>query len=73
MLISDIRNMTDEDILNQLEDHKEGLFNLRFQKASGQMEDSNSLRRAKRDVARLKTVLRERQLAAAHVAAKEET
>jgi large subunit ribosomal protein L29 len=71
MLISDIRNMTDEDILNQLEDAKEGMFRFRLQKASGELKDSNTMRRAQRDIARMKTVLRERQLAAAHVATKE--
>ncbi|MBL8161136.1 MAG: 50S ribosomal protein L29 [Anaerolineae bacterium] len=63
-----IREMTDEEILNALEDQKEALFNLRFQKASGQLEDLSAPRRTKRTIARLKTVLHERQLAkqAAH-------
>ncbi len=64
MNIKEIREMTDKEILDALEDQKEGQFNLRFQNASGQMEDTNAPRRARRDVARLKTVLRERQLAA---------
>ena len=64
MNITEIRELTDEEILNSLEDHKEALFNLRFQKASGQLEDTTAPRRAQRDIARLKTVLRERQLAA---------
>jgi large subunit ribosomal protein L29 len=56
--------MTDEQILDAIEDNKESLFNLRFQAASGQLEDPNALQRAKRDLARLNTILRERQLAA---------
>jgi large subunit ribosomal protein L29 len=64
MNITEIRELTDEEILNSLEDQKEALFNLRFQKASGQLEDTTAPRRAQRDIARLKTVLRERQLAA---------
>jgi large subunit ribosomal protein L29 len=56
--------MTDEQILDAIEDNKESLFNLRFQKASGQLEDPNALQRTKRDLARLNTILRERQLAA---------
>lgn len=59
----EIREMTEEEILNALEDQKEALFNLRFQKASGQLEDGNAPRRVRRDVARLKTILREKQLA----------
>jgi len=71
MNISEIRDLNDEEILNALEDQKEALFNLRFQKASGQLEDTNAPRRTQRSIARLKTVLRERELAA-QVAAKEE-
>lgn len=56
--------MNDEEILNAIEDQREALFNLRFQKASGQLEDLNAPGRAQRTIARLKTVLRERQLAA---------
>lgn len=61
MDIRDIRKMTDEELLNALEDQKEALFNFRFQAASGQLEDINPVRAAKRDVARLKTVLSERR------------
>lgn len=64
MKINEVRELTDEEILNSLEDQKEALFNLRFQKASGQLEDTTAPRRAQRTIARLKTVLRERQLAA---------
>jgi large subunit ribosomal protein L29 len=64
MNVKEIRELTDEEILNSLEDQKEALFNLRFQKASGQLEDTTAPRRTQRDIARLKTVLRERQLAA---------
>jgi large subunit ribosomal protein L29 len=70
MNITEIRDLNDEEILNALEDQKEGLFNLRFQKASGQLEDTNAPRRTQRIIARLKTVLRERELAA-QVAGKE--
>ena len=70
MNINEVRELTDEEILNSLEDQKEALFNLRFQKASGQLEDTTAPRRTQRHVARLKTVLRERQLAA-QVAGKE--
>ena len=64
MYASEIRDMTDEQILDAIEDSKEALFNLRFQAASGQLEDPNALQRTKRDLARLNTILRERQLAA---------
>lgn len=64
MKLSEIRALTDEEILNALEDQKEAMFNLRFQLASGQLEDTNTARRTRRTVARLKTIQRERQLAA---------
>ena len=64
MDVREIRDMTDEAILNELEDLKEATFKLRLQEASGQLENTNIMRSTKRDIARLKTVLRERQLAA---------
>ncbi len=67
MDIKDLRELTDDRLLNELEDQKEALFNLRFQKSFGQLEDPNALRRAKRDVARILTVIRERQLVAGEV------
>mgnify|MGYP001105359288 CR=1 FL=1 len=63
MDIREIRKLSDEKLLDSLEDQKEALFNLRFQEASGQLEDANALRRTRRDIARIKTVMRERQLA----------
>lgn len=65
MHIEEIRALSDDKLQDQLEDLKEALFNLRFQKAFGQLEDPNAIRRAKRDVARVLTVMRERQLAQA--------
>lgn len=62
-----IRQMTDGEIRSALEDVKAELFNLRFQREVGTLEDYSRLRALRKDVARLKTVLRERQLAAAVV------
>lgn len=58
----EIRSLTDDDIRAKLEDAYEELFNLRFQAAIGQMKDKNQTSRLKREIARMKTVLRERQL-----------
>lgn len=60
----EIREMTDEEILNAIEDQREAMFNFRFQKASGQLEDESAPVRAKRTIARLMTILHERKLAA---------
>jgi large subunit ribosomal protein L29 len=59
----EIREMTDEEILNAVEDSREALFNFRFQKASGQLEDESAPTRTRREIARMKTILRERELA----------
>jgi large subunit ribosomal protein L29 len=64
MYIREIREMNDQEILDRIEDLKEATFNFRFQKATGQLEDTNAITKVRRDIARLKMVLRERQLAA---------
>ena len=64
MYANDIRKMTDEQILDAIEELKEAQKNFRFQDASGQLEDPNAHTRTRRDLARLQTILRERQLAA---------
>jgi len=59
-----IRLLSDEQLLDAIEDKREELFNLRFQRAAGQLEDTNLVRYAQHDLARLLTARRERELAA---------
>jgi large subunit ribosomal protein L29 len=59
----EIREMTSEEILNAIEDSRETMFKFRFQKASGQLEDESAPTRMRREIARMKTILRERELA----------
>jgi len=59
----EIRELSDADIDRRVRDLKEELFNLRFQSATGQMENPMRIREVKKDIARLKTVKRERELA----------
>ena len=59
----EIRNMSEKDIRDKLDEVCEELFNLRFQFAIGQARDANQMSALKKDIARLKTVLRERELA----------
>jgi large subunit ribosomal protein L29 len=61
MNIRELRQLADDKLVDTLEDQKEAMFNLRFQKGFGQLEDPNALRRARRDIARILTVMRERQ------------
>jgi large subunit ribosomal protein L29 len=69
MKIKDIRALTSDEVATKLEDTREELFKLRFQFATGQLTDYSRLGRTRRDIARLETVLRERELAAEILAA----
>jgi large subunit ribosomal protein L29 len=60
-----IRELSDEELKTQERDLAEQVFRLRFQMATGQTEGLNKLRAVKKDIARLKTISRERQLKAA--------
>jgi large subunit ribosomal protein L29 len=62
MKAHEIRVMTSDELVQQLDDAYEELFNLRFQFSTGQLENFNRLTEVKRDIARLKTILREREL-----------
>jgi large subunit ribosomal protein L29 len=64
MKASELRQLTMKELQTRLDEAKEAYFNLRFQETSGQLEDFNRLRIAKRDIARILTVMRERQLEA---------
>lgn len=66
----EIREKSNEEILDEIEDLKEALFKLRLQKSSGQLENENVIKQTRHDIARCKTVLRERQLANEQVAEK---
>ncbi len=58
----ELDDMTNVDLETKLREHKEELFNLRFQAATGQLESHGRLRTVKRDIARIYTVVREREL-----------
>jgi large subunit ribosomal protein L29 len=53
--------MSDEELVNRLADTRQELFNLRFQAATGALENSARLRLAKREIARILTIQRERE------------
>lgn len=58
----EIRELTDEELVRKIADSKEELFRLRFQLATGQLDNVMKIREVKRRIARLKTILREREL-----------
>ncbi len=63
------RQLGDQDLIDQIDQEKDRLFKLRFQLATGQLENHARLTTTKRDIARLMTELRAREIAAAEAAA----
>ncbi len=57
-----IRDLADEELLTRLGESKEELFNLRFQVATGQLDNNRRLHDVRKDIARIYTVMREREL-----------
>ncbi|MFO7995798.1 MAG: 50S ribosomal protein L29 [Dehalococcoidia bacterium] len=62
MKASEIRALNNEELLTKLEEAHEELFNLRFRLATRQLENHREIPRVKRRIARIKTILREREL-----------
>ncbi|MGB4324229.1 MAG: 50S ribosomal protein L29 [Candidatus Nanopelagicales bacterium] len=58
----ELRNLDNAELTEKLRESKEELFNLRFQGATGQLENHGRLRAVRKDIARIYTVLREREL-----------
>jgi large subunit ribosomal protein L29 len=58
----ELRELTDEELTDKLRQSKEELFNLRFQMATGQLANNRRLRKVRQEIARIYTVLREREL-----------
>jgi large subunit ribosomal protein L29 len=58
---SELRDLTDEDLEHRLAERRQELFNLRFQSVTGALENSARLRLAKREIARILTVVNERE------------
>ena len=63
MELKKMRELTEVELNTELDNMKKELFNLRFQHVTGQLENPVKLRETKRDIARVKTVIREKELA----------
>lgn len=59
---ADLRALSDEELAKRLDELQQELFNLRFQLTTRQLENYNRLEAVRRDIARVKTILREREL-----------
>ncbi|MEX2487183.1 MAG: 50S ribosomal protein L29 [Nitriliruptoraceae bacterium] len=65
MTATELRELPDDELRQQLAEGKEELFNLRFQNVTGQLDDPRRIKQVKREIARVLTVMREREIAAA--------
>jgi large subunit ribosomal protein L29 len=65
MKVEDVRAKSDDELKEQLLDLRKEAFNLRFQTASGQLENTARVRQVRRDIGRIKTILNERRRAQA--------
>lgn len=61
MKVAELREFTNEELQQKIEDFREELFNLRFQKSLNQLENQNRVSEVKKDIARINTILTERQ------------
>ena len=68
MKVEDVRAKSDDELKEQLLDLRKEAFNLRFQTASGQLENTARVRQVQRDIGRIKTILNERRRAQAPTA-----
>lgn len=64
MYMDEIRSMSTDEVLDKIEDLKVEMYTYRLQKDTGELKDTTLFRKTRRDIARLKTALRERELAA---------
>lgn len=73
MSVTDLREMTDRELEDALADAKEERFNLRFQIATNQLDNTARLKTVKAEIARILTVIRERELASVSAASSADT
>ncbi len=62
MKVDKMRELTDEELVRKVSDYKEELFNLRFQIATGQLDNPMRIRDVRKNIARCKTILRQREI-----------
>ena len=71
--VAELRNLGDSELLGRLSEARRELFNLRFQLATGQLDNTSRLALVKKDIARLSTFAREREIAAAEALESEQS
>jgi large subunit ribosomal protein L29 len=68
---AELRDLTDDQLVERAESAKEELFNLRFQLATGQLDNSSAIKKVRHEIARIATVIRQRDIEVARAAAAE--
>ena len=68
---AELRELADDELVERLDENREELFNLRFQVVTGQLDNPHRIGEVKREIARILTVQREREIAAERAAAAE--
>jgi large subunit ribosomal protein L29 len=66
--ITELREMSDDELVTRLGEARQELFNLRFQHVTGQLDNYSRLGQLRKDIARIETLLREKEIAAAEAA-----
>jgi len=72
MRATEIRQLSPEELAQRLDDSQDDLFRLRFQLISGQLQDCRRIRQARKEIARIKTIIRERELQISRASTEEE-
>ncbi|MFV0395230.1 MAG: 50S ribosomal protein L29 [Coprobacillaceae bacterium] len=62
MTVQEIKELENADLLAKVEEYKKELFGLRFQQATGQLENTARITKVRKSIARIKTIIREREL-----------
>jgi large subunit ribosomal protein L29 len=70
MKVQELRQLTTEEITKQIEENLEALSTMKFQKATSQVENTSKFTSLRKDIARMKTIIRERELDKSNVAVK---
>jgi len=65
---AELRELTDDQLIERADSAKEELFNLRFQLATGQLDNSSSIKKIRHEIARIATLMRQRDIEAGRVA-----
>ena len=72
MRAAELRELNDAELANRTRELREELFNLRFQNATGQLDNTTRVNLVRKDIARCETLLREREIAAAEAMTEDE-